>query len=177
MRQNLIVDRRRFVLAGLGLTAAAPAFGQLSPPKTASAAFGGKKITVDYYAPSMRGRKIFGSLVPYNEVWCTGANWTTVINSPEAGLQIGALRLPKGSYAIWTLPTEKEWTLIVNSNTKAFHTDYNPRNDIGRTKMNVKMLDAPVEQFRIELRPESGNRGTLALLWEKTEASIPIVVE
>jgi len=66
----------------------------------------GKEITVDYYAPSMHGRKIMGALVPYGEVWCTGANVATGFTT-AADLQIGTLRLPKGTYSIWTLPEEK----------------------------------------------------------------------
>ena len=150
-----------------------------SPPVHASGVIGGKRITVDYYAPSMHGRKIMGGLVPYGEVWCTGANIATEITS-EADLQLGdpktGLHLPKGSYSIWTIPGEKEWTLIINRETGQFHLNYNESLDFGRMKMNVKKLDSPVETFRIDVRPESGNRGVLALVWETTEASVPITV-
>lgn len=135
----------------------------------------GRKISVDYYAPSMHGRKIMGALVPYDEVWCTGANIATGFTT-EADLQIGELRLPHGTYSIWTLPGEKEWTLIVNKESGQFHLNYNRSLDFGRTKMNVRILAAPVETFRIELRTNGGNRGTLALVWENTEASIPFSV-
>src|SRR4051794_7608934 len=96
---------------------AAPAMAQrphfTSPAAESSVTVAGKTITVDYYAPSAHGRKVMGALVPYGEVWCTGANIATGFTT-EANLQIGALKLPKGTYSIWTLPTEKEWTLIVN---------------------------------------------------------------
>src|SRR5579862_1425033 len=69
-----------------------------SPPANVSATIGGKKITIDYYAPSMHGRKIMGALVPYGEVWCTGANIATGLTT-EADLQIGTLHLPRGSYS------------------------------------------------------------------------------
>src|ERR1700690_3502944 len=74
-------------------------FGQskyTSPPANVAATIAGKKITIEYYAPSMHGRKIMGGLVPFGEVWCTGANWATAITS-EAALQMGTLKLPKGS--------------------------------------------------------------------------------
>jgi hypothetical protein len=135
----------------------------------------GRKITVDYYAPSMHGRAIMGALVPYGEVWCTGANIATGLTT-EGDLQIGELRLPHGAYSIWTLPGEKEWTLIVNKETGQFHLNYNSSLDFGRTKMNVRALSAPVETFRIDLRAEGGNKGTLALVWETTVASIPFTV-
>jgi hypothetical protein len=153
------------------------AFGQrfTSPPATSSVIIAGKKITVDYYAPSAHGRKIMGSLVPYDEVWCTGANIATGITT-EADLLVGGLKLPKGAYSIWTLPTAKDWTLIINKETGQFHLDYRPALDFGRTKMNVKALNDPVETFRIDLRNDGGNKGTLALVWEKTEVSVPITV-
>jgi hypothetical protein len=133
---------------------------------------GGKKISVDYYAPSMHGRKIMGSLVPFGQVWCTGANYATKITT-ETDLQMGALKIPKGAYSIWTVPNEKEWTLIINKETGQFHLYYKPQFDFGRTPMTVKMLSAPVETFKVDVRSKGGNQGTLALVWENTEASIP----
>ena len=146
-----------------------------SPPANVAATVAGRKLTIDYYAPSMHGRKIMGSLVPFGEVWCAGANWATKLTT-EANLQMGTLKLPAGSYSIWTLPNANEWTLIINKQTGQFHKDYDSSTDFGRTKMNLKTLASPVETFKIELRNEGGNKGTLALLWETTEASIPFTV-
>ena len=146
-----------------------------SPPESVATAIAGKKISIDYYAPSTHGRKVMGELVPFGRVWCTGANWATKITT-EAGLRFGDLKLPAGSYSIWALPNRNEWTLIINKQTGQFHLDYDPSLDFGRTRMNLKTLAAPVETFRIELRPDGGNKGTLALLWETTEASIPFSV-
>jgi len=146
-----------------------------SPPANVATTIAGKKISIDYYAPSMHGRKVMDGLVPFGEVWCTGANWATKITT-EGNLEIGTLKLPAGSYSIWTVPNQNEWTLIINKQTGQFHLNYDSSRDLGRTKMNVKSLTAPVEKFRIELRPESANKGTLALLWETTEASIPFTV-
>ena len=158
---------------------AAPAMAQrpryTSPPAKSSVVVAGKKITVDYYAPSAHGRKIMGGLVPYGVVWCTGANIATELTS-EGNLQIGTLKLPKSAYSIWTLPTEKEWTLIVNRETGQFHMNYDPSADLGRTRMNFRTLGAPVETFRVDLRNDGGNKGTLALVWETTEVSIPFTV-
>jgi hypothetical protein len=145
-----------------------------SPPRTVTGQVGGKSIQIDYFAPSMRGRKIYGSLVPYGKVWCPGANWATTVKSESAGIQIGAMKLPPGEYALWVLPTAEDWTLIVNSNAKAFHLDYKASTDLGRTKMALKHLDAPVEQMRWEVRGGEGKQGSLALVWEQTEASIGI---
>ena len=146
-----------------------------SPPANVVATIAGKKITIEYYAPSMHGRKVMGGLVPFGEVWCTGANWATKITT-EGNLQMGGLKLPAGSYSIWTLPNANEWTIIINKQTGQFHLNYDSSQDFGRTKMNLKALAAPVETFKIELRSDGGNKGTLALLWETTEASIPFTV-
>jgi hypothetical protein len=146
-----------------------------SPPASTAVSIAGKKLTVDYYAPSMHGRKIMGDLVPFGEVWCPGANVATGLTT-EADLQIGTLKLPKGTWSIWAIPGEKEWTLIVNKQSGQHHLDYEPSQDFGRTKMTVKTLASPVETFRIELSSNGGNKGTLALIWETTEASIPFTV-
>jgi hypothetical protein len=135
----------------------------------------GKKLQVDYGAPSMRGRKVMGGLVPYGEVWCAGANDATTLIT-EADLDIAGLKVPKGSYTLWTIPTRTEWTLIVNKQTGQWHTQYDQRRDLGRVKINVKSLPAPVERFRIELAAATGNSATLSLMWETTEAWAPITV-
>ena len=181
------IKNRNLILLGLVIVAglvgviAWTSYGQFgrskytSPPESVATTIAGKKITIEYYAPSMHGRKIMGGLVPFGQVWCTGANWATKITT-EANLQMGDLKLPAGSYSIWTLPNQKEWTLIINKQTGQFHLDYDSSRDLGRTKMDLKTLAAPVETFKIELRSNGGNQGTLALLWETTEASIPFTV-
>ena len=109
---------RMLVVFGLALGAltvpgAAQRSKYTSPPAAVSATIGGSKIAVEYYAPSMHGRKIMGALAPYGEVWLTGANWATKITT-DANLDIGGLKVPEGSYSIGTVPNEKEWTLIIN---------------------------------------------------------------
>ena len=175
------MQRRHFLLTGISAVTAAvpavvPAYAQPSPPKEATGTFGGKAIKINYYSPFMRGRKIYGGLVPYDEVWCPGANWITAITSEDAGLEIGSMKLAKGSYGIWVLPTAQEWTAILNRDAKAFHLDHDASKDIGKLKMDLKHLDAPVESLTFEIRSEGGNRGRVALIWEQTEASFPFTV-
>jgi hypothetical protein len=179
-------NNRSLLLAGCGIAMmigvfAWATYGQFgrskytSPPENVVNTIAGKKISVDYYAPSMHGRRVMGGLVPFGKVWCTGANWATKLTT-EANLQIGNLKLPAGSYSIWTLPNQNEWTLIINKQTGQFHLDYDSSLDLGRTKMDLKTLATPVETLKIELRSDGGNKGTLALFWETTEASIPFTV-
>lgn len=164
---------RILLLAAVCLSASAQRY--TSPIAETSTVIAGKKIAVEYYAPSMHGRKIMGGLVPFGQVWCTGANYATKITT-DADLQMGDLKLPKGSYSIWTIPNEKQWTLIINKETGQFHLYYKQQYDFGRTPMTVKTLSSPVETFRVEVRNDGDNRGTLALIWENTEADAKFLV-
>lgn len=168
---------RRQSLLAVALLVAGTAVAQryTSPPADASVTIAGKKITVDYYAPSMHGRKIMGSLVPWGRVWCPGANVATGLTTP-ADLQLGSLKVPKGTWSIWAIPGEKEWTLIVNKQSGQHHLDYEPAEDLGRTRMNVRTIATPAETLRFELTSNGGNKGTLALIWETTEVSVPFTV-
>jgi hypothetical protein len=166
----------RFASVAVLLLGVFAASGQvLSPRKTTSITIDGKKITVGHGAPSMRGRKVMGRLVPYGEVWCAGANDATSLDT-EADLDIGGLKVPRGSYTLWALPNSDEWRFIVNKETGQWHTEYHEDRDLGRVKMSVRALPEPVEVFRIDLSSTGGNKGKLALLWENTEASVAISV-
>jgi hypothetical protein len=146
-----------------------------SPPAKANATIGGQAITVDYSSPRMRGRKIMGGLVPYGQVWRTGANAATTLTTPVA-LTIGNLDVPAGKYTLFTIPGEKEWTLIVNKQTGQWGTRYDAAQDLGRVKMTVGALASPLEEMTIALRPGEGKKGTLAIEWESTSATVPITV-
>ncbi len=102
------------LLAPDALTAQAP----LSPPDSVRATVAGAQIAIDYSRPSMRGRKIFGGVVPWNQVWRTGANLATRFTT-SADLVMGGKTIPKGSYTLWTLPSPAGWQLIINKQTKA----------------------------------------------------------
>jgi hypothetical protein len=162
-----------FAIASLTMTAAGQRY--TSPPASAEVNVAGKQVSVSYYAPSMHGRKIMGRLVPFGKVWCPGANVATGLTT-EGTLQIGDLKIPKGTWSIWAIPGEKEWTLIVNKQSGQHHLDYDPAEDFGRTKMNVRSLASPVETLKVDLAANGGNKGTLALIWETTEASIPFTI-
>jgi hypothetical protein len=147
----------------------------LSPPATASATIAGKHVSVDYSAPSKRNRVIMGELVPYGQVWRTGANAATTLKT-DSDLMIGSLHVPAGTYTLYTLPTATDWTLIVNKQTGQWGTNYDQAQDLGRVKMNVKKLKNPVETFVIDLKPTAGKNGLMTLTWENTQASIPVVI-
>lgn len=158
------------------LACASMAPAQVSPPATATVTINGKKLTISYSAPSMRGRKIMGGLVPYGRWWRTGADSATTFQT-EAGLDIGGLKVPKGAYSIYTLPGASEWQLIINKQVGQFGTEYDQKQDLGRVKMVLAQTPAPVERFKIELLSTGGNKGLLKMTWERTEVSVPITVQ
>lgn len=174
MRKTLTLTFVMTLIATLAL-AQEPKKKPLSPPAKAEARIAGKKLTVDYSAPSMRGRKIMGELVPYGKVWRTGANAATTLTTPT-DLMLGSVHLKAGTYTLFTIPGEKEWTLIVNKKTGQWGTDYVQSEDVGRVKMKVQQTKKPVETFAIAIKPTVENQGLLTLSWENTEASVPVVV-
>lgn len=156
-------------------TAAAQDKKPLSPPAKAEAAIAGKTITVDYSAPSKRNRVIMGELVPYGKVWRTGANAATTLKT-DTDVTIGNLQVPAGTYTLFTIPGQKEWTLIVSKQTGQWGTRYDESQDLGRVKMSVKPLKETVETFAIAVKPGSAKAGTLTLTWENTQASVPLTI-
>jgi hypothetical protein len=145
----------------------------VSPPAKADVTLPSATITIDYCAPSMHGRTIFGSLVPYGEVWRTGANAATTLKTTGA-LQIGSLNVPAGTYTLYTLPTADGWTLIVNKQTGQWGTVYDKAQDLGRVPMSVGSTAAPVEKFVIDFEKTMGDAAELHLKWAGVDASIQI---
>lgn len=146
-----------------------------SPHETISATLGGKNITISYGRPYLKGRKAVGTpLVPYDDVWRLGADEATKLTT-DADLMIGNLKVPKGSYALFTIAGHDHWTLIVNKKADQWGAfDYNQAEDLGRTPLQVKHLSSPVEQFTMALQPGSSASLMLTLAWENTEASTAI---
>jgi hypothetical protein len=144
-----------------------------SPPAQAQCKFSdGKTITVDYSSPRMKGRKIFGDLVPYGQVWRTGANEATTFVTTAAISSEGRDIAP-GSYTIFTVPEQSKWTLIVNKKTGEWGIPYKYESDeLARIPMSVSKTSGPVENFTISFE-QSGSACTLQVSWEQTQASVP----
>jgi hypothetical protein len=145
-----------------------------SPPAKAMCKFtDGKTITVDYSSPRMRGRKIFGDLVPYEEVWRAGANEATTFVT-DSDLIVGGKNVPAGNYTLFTLPTENKWTLIISKKTGEWGIPYpGDKFDFARMDMKVSTLPSPLENFTISF-DQAGASCTMKLDWETTRASIDI---
>ncbi len=158
---------------------AAPSLAQVggqiaSPPAKADCKFpGGKSIHIDYSSPRMRGRKIFGGLVPYGEPWRAGANEATTFVI-DTNASAGGKEVPAGSYTLFALPTQDAWTLIISKQTGEWGVPYpGEQYDFTRAPMKLSKLPSPVENFTIAF-DQSGGVCTLRLDWETTRASIEI---
>ena len=158
--------------AAVGKGFAPRSLGVLSPPDSVKANVAGAALAVRYSRPSTRGRAIFGNVVPWNQVWRTGANQATIFET-SADLVIAGTPVPAGKYSLWTLPSPAGWKLIVNKNTGQWGTDYNAQYDLARLDMTVEQLRQPVEQFTIAIKPR-GTGGVLQLEWERTRGWVPL---
>lgn len=151
---------------------AAPAGERVASPRdTARATVGSADLLVDYGRPSRRGREIFGALVPYGQVWRTGANAATtlVVGAP---VQIGGQPLPAGTYTLYSLPAAGEWTLIVNGETGQWGTEYAEARDVLRVPMTVSRTE-PVDTFRITIEGGAAE-GRMVLAWDTLQGVVPI---
>jgi Protein of unknown function (DUF2911) len=148
--------------------------GRLSPRDSVSARVGAAAVSVAYGRPSMRGRKIFGGILPWGRVWRTGANITTQLTS-DRDLVIGGTTIPAGTYSLYTIPEPERWTLVVNrvTGTSGREDEYDASRDVARIPMRFRALDAPVEMLTIRLEP-AGDGGVLRVAWETTEAWVEI---
>lgn len=175
------MQRKTLLFASLTLLAAGTFVAQaqrqrVSPHETVSATIGGKKVTIEYGRPSMKGRKIFGGLEPYDKVWRTGADEATTLTT-EGDIMLGSLHVPAGTYALFTIPTQGDWTLVVNKTAKQMGAfNYDEKMDLGRIKMKTTKPSAPVETFTITVAATGGNNGALTLAWENAQSTIPIMM-
>lgn len=146
----------------------------LSPAAQASVTLNGKTLTVDYCAPSLRGRTVGDQIAPYGKVWRTGANTATTLHT-DSSLRIGKQIVPAGTYTLYTLPSDHGWKLIINKQTGQWGTVYNQSQDLVR----IPMLDgvvpsAPVQVFKIHFERTQGNKTQLHLTWGLANVFVPV---
>lgn len=160
-------------------TPAAPklTFPQASPPATLKQQVGITDIEISYSRPSIKGRKVFGGLVPYGEVWRTGANSATKI-SFSTPVKFGGADIPAGTYELFTIPGEKEWTVIIHKNMSQWgNYTYDAKNDVARVTAQVATLPMPTETFWIGLNDLRDTSASFNLTWENTRVSVPITID
>jgi hypothetical protein len=145
-----------------------------SPPATAKCELaGGKSVTVDYSSPRAKGRKVFGGIVPYGEVWRAGANEATTFVT-NSDLMVGGKHVPAGSYTLFAIPNQDKWTLIISKKTGEWGVPYpGADSDFARVDMKVSATSGAVENFTIAF--DKGAKGcTLRMEWENSRASVDI---
>jgi hypothetical protein len=165
-----------------GLFAQAPAapkieFPDASPAATVKQRVGVTDIEVNYSRPGMKGRKIFGELVPYGKVWRTGANTATKITF-SGPVKLGGADVPAGSYALYTIPGADEWTVILNKVTGHWGSySYDEKNDFVRVKTRPTTVPLAFETFSISFNDLRDESATLYFTWEKTRVPVKLEVD
>jgi hypothetical protein len=140
-----------------------------SPKAEAKGTLGASKVTIVYCQPSARGRKVMGSLVPFGEVWRTGANEATTIEFDKP-VKVEGKDLAAGKYSLFTIPGESEWTIIFNKDTKQWGAySYKSSDDVLRVTVKPTKVDAAVETFAISVGGEQ-----IELKWENTVVPVKI---
>jgi hypothetical protein len=181
---NLTMFRSLSVCAaGLALTTSLCAqtselkFPAPSPACTLKQRVGLTDIEIVYSRPGVKGREIFGSLVPYGEVWRTGANASTKVTFSTA-VKLNGAEVPAGTYALYTIPGAEEWTVILHKNLKlngAF--GYDAKDDLVRVKAEPRKIAEKIEAFTIEFTSIRDESATLLLMWEQTIVPLRIDVD
>lgn len=149
--------------------------GVASPGDTTEAMIAGATLRVIYSRPAKRGREIWGRLVPYGEVWRTGANAATRF-STDRELEIGGLQLQAGTYTLYSIYTADSAKLIINEETGQWGTVYHEERDLARIDMTREELAEPVERFTIAIEPGGDGGGVLSLSWDGTRFTVPVRV-
>lgn len=156
-----------------------PAEGRPSPLDSLTFRVAGQPVKVCYGRPSLKGRKMIGGeAVPYGKLWRTGANEPTIFITPVA-LEVAGVKVPPGTYSLYTVPGEKEWEIIVNRATSQWghesrYTEEVKKQEVGRGKAPAESMAQPVETFTIRSEPAAGEDSSLVLEWEKTRVKIPV---
>src|SRR5215472_3379033 len=172
----------RYILPFVIVMSAGVALAQ-SPPARATATIGGKSVTVQYSAPSVRGRKIFGaggllSRDPTYPIWRAGANAATTFKT-EGALDVGGVNVPAGTYTLYVnVKDPDQWELVVSRQTGQWGLTYpGAASDVGRVKMTMSKPPALVEQLKYTLTDKGAGAGELRLEWENHVATVPLHVK
>lgn len=177
MRKLVLIPLATLVLVTIASAQMGEGKKPASPPASTVCKFSdGKSVKIDYSSPRAKGRKIFGigdALVPYGQVWRTGANDATTFVT-TANLNVGGKDVPAGNYTIFTVPNADQWMLIINKKTGEWGIPYKYESDeLGRVPMMASKTSGPVENFTIAF-DQGGSKCTLRMEWENTRASIDI---
>lgn len=150
---------------------------QASPSAKISQQVGLTQVNVEYSRPSTKGRKIFGELVPYGEVWRTGANGATIFTF-STDVIIGGKTVPAGKYALYSIPGKSEWTMVLSKNTQLWGAiGYNASDDLVRWTEPASKTSKKYESFEISFNNLQDNSADVSLKWEQTRVDFTISTE
>jgi hypothetical protein len=158
------------------------AFGQIQTPRPSPTATIKQKVAlteveVNYSRPGMKGRKVFGDVVAYNEVWRTGANAVTTIKFADA-VNVNGTAIPAGKYALLSIPGEKEWTVIISKDSAMDGVSaYKQEFDAARVVVKPRLLRDAVESFTIDFANFKDEGATLSLAWENTAIDLQVSMD
>ena len=178
MKKATITRGLAFTLAGLFMSSMIWAQGDKSnrpsPPATATGKVAGANITINYSSPAVKGRKIWGDLVPYDKVWRAGANEATIFTT-DKDIKVEGKSLPAGKYSLYAIPGQKQWTIIFNSQTGQWGIQRNGETteDPGKDVLRVNVKPVKSASSRERLGYEVNNKG-FALLWENLKVPVSI---
>lgn len=145
-----------------------------SPRQSVEQQFSTTKISLDYGRPGVKGRKIFGDLVPYNKVWRAGANSSTKITFAQP-VNFGGKTVPAGTYGLFVIPTEKEWKVILNKDAQQWGAyAYDEKLNVTEITVPVQKLAEKQEWFTIELNPVDDNSADMVVKWDQTKVTVPV---
>lgn len=165
------------IALGLNSTVNAQITPQPSTSQTIVQDFGLGKITVNYSRPSMKGRKVFGALEPFDKVWRTGANSATILTFTDA-VNFGGTEIPAGEYGLFTIPNKTEWTVILSKAAKQWGAyTYNEKDDVLRIKVKPTTLKDKVETFTIQFANVLPTAAQLQLSWENTLVAVNLTTD
>jgi len=154
-----------------------PVFPKLSPHATVSQTIGTTTVTVEFHRPAVRGRRIWGDLVPYGQVWRTGANEATTIRFTDA-VKVNGSAVPAGTYALFTIPGPDQWIVILNRRWRQLGAfEYQSKDDVLRFQVKPKTLSSHTEWLTYDIDPASRSSAYVDLRWERLRVSFLVEVD
>jgi hypothetical protein len=148
-----------------------------SPTQTIKQEFGISNVELTYSRPNIKGRKVFGDLVPYGKLWRTGANAATRIKFAD-DVKIGGTDVKAGEYVLYTIPTESEWEVVLNKGLSNWGIDgYKQEEDVARVKVKSAKLNESYETFTMQFVNVKPSSADLQIMWDKTAVNVPITTD
>jgi hypothetical protein len=174
-RRTAYIDVERAAKSFAARDRSGNGFGPASPDQVAMASLGSARLRIAYGSPRRRGRDVLGQVVPFGQVWRTGANAATTL-AVDHDVVIGGASVPTGVYSLWTIPRADGVTLVINRQAGQWGTEYHPERDLVRVPMRTATVPARQEHFSIGIE-ESARASELRIAWDTFVWSVPIVAK